>query len=490
MTARVIVIGAGLGGLSAACHLAGRGHEVTVLERTDQAGGRATRREVDGYAFDLGPTVLTMTGILADTFAAAGADMDDHLSLHRLDPAYRAVYADGSTIRVRAGRDEMAEEIRTVCGAADARGFERFCRWLTDLYAAELTPFIDRNYNGIGDLVRPLGPAWRLARLGGFGNLARRVDSFFVDDRLRRLFSFQSLYAGLAPHRALALYAVITYMDTVQGVYHPEGGMAAVSQALAVAAQKAGAEVHLSAPVDEVVLAGGARGRVTGVRMASGEFVEADAVVCNAEPAVAYRTMVPSLAAPRVARKGKYSPSAVVWHAGVRGPLPDDAAHHNIHFGATWRGAFDALLDGHLMPDPSTLVSIPTLSEPALAPPGGHVLYALEPVPNLDGSLDWDREREPVRNRLLRRLNSQGYPTEAEAEMFVDPQDWQRQGLERGTPFSLSHRFTQTGPFRPANIDHRAPGLVFTGAGTVPGVGIPMVLLSGRLAAARVEEMS
>ena len=118
------------------------------------------------------------------------------------------------------------------------------------------------------------------------------------------------------------------------------------------------------------------------------------------------------------------------------------------------------------------------------------MLYALEPVPNLDGSLDWSRDRERVRDRLLRRLASLGYPTETDAEMFVDPTDWAGEGLERGTPFSLAHRFTQTGPFRPANVDRRAPGLVFTGAGTVPGVGIPMVLLSGRLAAARVEELS
>jgi phytoene desaturase len=484
----VIVVGGGLGGLSAACHLAGEGHEVTVLEQADHPGGSAGRLQMEGYAFDTGPTVLTMAGILADTFAAAGTTMDDHLRLHRLDPAYRAVYADGSMLRVRAGREAMTDEIRETCGAGEAAGFQRFCGWLTELHDAELAPFINRNYDSPADLARPLAPAVRLARLGGFGNLTKRVNRYFADDRLRRLFSFQSLYAGLAPHRALALYAVITYMDTVEGVFHAEGGMAAVPRALAEAAEKAGATLRFGNVVERIVVANGTRGRVRGVRLASGEFVRADVVVCNAEPAVAYRRFLPSLPAPRVARRGTYSPSAVVWHAGVTGPVPDGVAHHNIHFGSSWQGAFDALLDNRLMPDPSTLVSVPTVSEPTLAPSGGNVLYALEPVPNLDGDLDWTVERQRVRDQLVGRVASLGYPTQTAVESFVDPLDWERRGLERGTPFSLAHRFFQTGPFRPGNVDRRVPGLVFVGAGTVPGVGIPMVLLSGRLAAARVEE--
>jgi phytoene desaturase len=133
-------------------------------------------------------------------------------------------------------------------------------------------------------------------------------------------------------------------------------------------------------------------------------------------------------------------------------------------------------------------VSVPTRSEPSLAPVGRHVLYALEPVPNLDGDIDWTRDRERFRDRIVSRLASFGYPTDADVELFYEPLDWEREGLERGTPFSLSHRFSQTGPFRTPNIERRVPGLVFTGAGTVPGVGVPMVLLSGRLAAERVRE--
>jgi phytoene desaturase len=177
-----------------------------------------------------------------------------------------------------------------------------------------------------------------------------------------------------------------------------------------------------------------------------------------------------------------------VVHLGVAGSLPPGTAHHNIHFGRAWESSFRALLhDGQRMADPSFLVTVPTLADASLAPPERHVLYALEPVPNLDGSIDWTSERPRARDELLARLARAGYPGNVEVEVVVDPTDWERDGMERGTPFALAHRFFQTGPFRPANVDARAPGLVFAGSGTVPGVGVPMVLVSGRLAAERVE---
>jgi phytoene desaturase len=180
-----------------------------------------------------------------------------------------------------------------------------------------------------------------------------------------------------------------------------------------------------------------------------------------------------------------------VWHAGAAGVLDTDVAHHNIHFGGAWEDAFDALFDrGERMPDPSILVSVPTISEPSMAPPGRHVLFALEPVPNLDGAVDWRWERDRARDDLAKRVSGLGYPDSVETEWFFDPMDWAAQGMERGTPFALAHRFLQSGPFRPGNTLAAAPGLVFAGSGTVPGVGVPMVLLSGRLAAERVRELA
>ena len=484
---RTVVVGAGLGGLSAACHLAGRGHEVVVVDRESVPGGRAGVVEEGGFRIDSGPTVLTMVGLLEQTFAAAGADLEDHLTLRLLDPTYRASFPDGSELRVRPDRDAMVEEIRTFAGAGEAAAFERFCSWLGRVYRLELPHFIDRNYDSPLDLARDPMALLRLVRLGGLRKLAPTVAGFFRDERLQRIFSFQSMYAGLSPFEALAIYSVITYMDMVEGVYFPEGGMHEVPRALTSAAEKAGATFHFATPVERITRH--ADGSVQGVRLSSGELIAADAVVCNVDVAVAYRSLL-GLSAPRVAWRGRYSPSCIVWLAGVRGTLPAGAAHHNIRFGRSWREAFTSLLaDGRRMPDPSILVTSATASDPSLAPAGATTLFALEPAPNLDGSVDWVSERPRLRDELANRVGALGYPVDdVVVERLTDPRDWEAQGLERGTPFALAHRFFQTGPFRPGNVDRRIPGLVFTGMGTVPGVGIPMVLISGRLAADRVDE--
>ncbi len=483
---KVVVVGAGLGGLSAACHIAGRGHDVEVLEREDVPGGRAGLLEVSGYRFDTGPSVLTMTDILSQTFAAAGADMAEYLDLRPVDPMYRACYADGTEIRVRHGREAMTEEIRQVSGPVEAAAFGRFCDWLSELYRLELPNFIDRNFDSVLSITNPPTPLAALVRMGGFRRLATVVNSYFSDPRLQKVFSFQAMYAGLSPFEALALYCVITYMDTVEGVYFPEGGMHAVPRGLAAAAEKAGTSFRYGVTVERVVRTGD---RVSGVRLSGGEVVPADAVVLNPDLPVAYRELLPGVRPPLVTKRGNYSPSCAVWLVGAEGRLPEGAAHHNIHFGAAWEGAFDALLDqGVCMPDPSILVTSPTASDPSLAPEGRVSLYVLEPVPNLDGKVDWSVERDRLKESLAGRVAALGYPVDhVEYERFLDPTDWERMGMERGTPFALAHNFFQTGPFRPNNVDRRVPGVVFVGSGTVPGVGVPMVLLSGRLAADRVD---
>ncbi len=481
----IVVVGAGLAGLAAACHLTGRGHAVTVVERGAGPGGRAGRTDSAGYSFDTGPSVLTMPDLIADALAAVDVRMSDVLPLRRLDPAYRAVFADHSVLRVRADRACMRAEIAENCGAADAVAHDGFTDWLHELYEAEFGAFIDRNFDSPFDLLRSPRAALRLLRLGGFRRLGPTVRRRFADPRLHRLFTFQALYAGLSPDDALALYAVITYMDTVAGVWFPDGGMHAVPTALAAAAEKAGAALRFGTAVSRI-LRRSDTGAVTGVQLSDGERLRAEVVLLTADPPEAYRELLPELRPPRAVTRGRYSPSAVVWHLGVRGRPAAGTAHHNIHFGRAWRDAFRDLIDrGRLMSDPSRLVSVPSLTDPGLAPPGGSTLFVLEPVPNLTAPLDWSTSRQAMRQRLLTFLDGAGYPTDVVTEQLVTPLDWQRQGLHLGTPFSLAHTFRQTGPFRTPNVETRVPGVVFAGSGTVPGVGVPMVLVSGKLAADR-----
>jgi phytoene desaturase len=482
-TDRVVVVGAGLGGLAAALHLAGAGREVTVVERADVPGGRCGLIADSGYRFDTGPTVLTMPDLLARPLAAVGEQLTDRVTLHRLDPAYRARFADGSTIDVRADPDATGEEIARVCGPREADGWHRYVRFLRELYALERPHFIDRNLDSPAQLVGPA--AARLVALGGFRRLAAKVADFVGDERLQRLFSFQAMYAGLAPARALALYAVITYMDCVEGVWFPEGGMHAVPRALAAAATDHGVTIRYGTTVHHVDVA---HGRARGVITADGERIPADVVVVNADLPTAYAELLPTERTPRRVRRLRYSPSAVVAHLGSAATVTD--AHHTIDFGRAWQSTFTEIIDdGVPMSDPSFLLTTPTRTDPTLAPPGRHAYYALFPAPNTRGRVDWTAERERYRDHVLATLDARGYGAlarDVEVEHLVTPADWAAQGLAAGAPFAAAHTFAQTGPFRPATLAPGVDGLVFCGSNSQPGVGVPMVLVSGRLAAERI----
>ena len=478
-TDRVVVVGAGLGGLSAALRLLAAGREVTVLEREPVPGGRAGLLEKDGYAFDTGPTVLTMPDLIADALGCVGEELTDWLDLRPLDPVYRAFFPDGSTLDVRSDPTAMAEEVRRVCGAREAQGYERFVRFASRLYRYERDDFIDRNTDSPLDLLTP--NLARLAAVGGFRRLAPKVSSYLKDPRTQRVFSFQALYAGVSPYEALALYAVIAYMDAVSGVVAPVGGMHAIPRALAGAAEKHGATIRYGETVARVVVE---RGRAVGVETTTGELVPADVVVLNPDLPAAL-----DLLPPRPRRRFRASPSCYLLLAGSRQGY-SKAAHHNLHVGREWRPVFtDLTRRGRLMADPSLLVTSPTTTDPSLAPAGRHSYYVLAPTPNQTSGIDWEVVGPRYREELLHRLEGLGYKgfgDAIEVEHVTTPLDWARQGMVDGTPFSFAHTMRQTGPFRPGNLVPGVEGVVLTGCGTRPGVGVPMVLLSGRLAAERV----
>jgi len=483
-TENVVIVGAGLGGLSAAMHLAAAGRTVTVLEREAIPGGRAGRLSVptaDGsFEFDTGPTVLTMPDLIADCFNALGENMGDWLTLEPVKPLYRSFYPDGSVLDVHSNTDEMTEEIRNVIGPDEAAGYRRYVDFVTELYRYEMKDFIDRNIDSPLDLLTP--NLARLAAIGGFRRLAPKVEEYLKDPRTQRVFSFQSMYAGLSPYDALAIYAVIAYMDSVAGVFAPKGGMHAVPKAMAQAAAAHGVTFTYGVEVAHVDRIGG---RATAVITTEGERIPADVVVLNPDVPVAFRDLLGI--EPWSIRRLKYSPSCFLFLAGSSAKY-NSIAHHNIHFGKKWRGVFDDIIrDRKLMSDPSVLVTNPTYSDRSLAPAGKEVYYVLFPTPNLDADIDWVKEGPRYRDEVCQVLEERGYrdfTSSIEVENVTTPLDWHQRGMERGAPFASSHTFGQTGPFRPGNL--WGQNIVFTGSGTRPGVGVPMVLISGRLAAERI----
>ena len=481
-TDHVVVVGAGLAGLSAALRLAGAGRKVTVVERESVPGGRNGLLKKSGYSFDTGPSVLTMPDLISDALACVGEDIKDWLDLVPLKPLYRAFYHDGSQLDVHADTNQMQAEIAKSISSKEAEGYARYVEFVTKLYKYEMKDFIDRNIDSPLNLLTP--NLARLIALGGFRRLAPKVNQFLKDPRTQKVYSFQAMYAGVSPQQALAIYAVIAYMDSVNGVFFPKGGMHAVPRALAGAAEKHGVTFKYSSTVTSIERK---NGRATAVITDKGERIPCDVVVLNPDLPVAWRDLLGKQ--PRSVKRLKYSPSCATLLIGLSKTY-DHLAHHNIHFGKSWAGVFDELIKKKtLMSDPSILVTVPSKDDPALAPAGKSSYYVLFPTPNLSADIDWEKIGPKYRDEMIKSLEDRGYTgfgDAIEVEQLTTPLDWKNQGMEQGAPFASAHTFFQTGPFRPKNLAKGFENIVFAGSGTQPGVGVPMVLISGRLAAERI----
>jgi phytoene desaturase len=479
---KVVVVGAGLAGLSATLRLIGEGREVTLLERESFPGGRNGLLKKDGYSFDTGPTVLTMPSLIEDAMNCVGEKMSDWLTLLPLSPLYRAFYSDGSTLDVHPDTNRMEEEIARVIGGDEAAGYRRYVDFVTKLYKYEMNDFIDKNIDSPFDLLTP--NLARLIAIGGFKRLAPKVAQFLKDPRTQRIYSFQAMYAGVSPQQALAIYAVIAYMDAVNGVFFPKGGMHAVPRALAAVAEKHGAKIHYNSKVVRLEVR---NHRIVAAITEDGSRYECDAIILNPDLPVAYRDLLKK--SPSRIKRLNYSPSCAVLLAGSSKKY-EHIAHHNIHFGDSWDGVFEELIEKKtLMSDPSLLVTVPTHDDKSLAPAGKQSYYVLFPTPNLSADIDWKIEAPRYRDQMVKTMESRGYTdfgNSIEVENLTTPLEWEAMGLEMGAPFASAHTFLQTGPFRPNNMAKGFENVVFAGSGTQPGVGVPMVLISGKLAAERI----
>lgn len=500
-TDRVVVVGGGLAGLSAGLHLLGAGREVTLLERDPTVGGRVGTYAGPGYEIDSGATVLTMPELVTEALAAVGQDTDTvspPLRMRRLEPAYHARFADGTTLAVHSDPAAMAAEVTRAFGPDEAQRYRRLRGWLERVFRAEFDTFIDANFDSPLDLAgsrTALTDLTTLVRLGAFGRLGPRVARMVHDPRLQRIFTFQSLYAGTSPAKALGIYGAIAHMDTSMGVYFPDGGMRAIAESMADAFTAAGGRLHLGAEVTRIEYAGG---RARRVLTSDGAGHDADAVVLTADLGGAGALLPPRS---RRRRPVRHSPSAVVAHGTVPVEVSRHWAgsgHHTIDFGDAWERTFTEITArrgrGRLMSDPSLLLTRPACTDPGLRltrdGQDHEPLSVLAPCPNLDSApLDWAALGRPYVRELLGVLERRGYVGIAEhfrVDIVDTPQTWADRGMSAGSPFAAAHTFAQTGPFRRGNLDTGASNVVLAGCGTTPGVGVPTVLVSGKLAAQRI----
>ena len=482
---RVALIGAGVGGLSAAVRLAHQGYAVDVYEKGAVPGGRCGRLEVGGFTFDTGPTLLLMPEVLEETFAAAGRRLSDYLTLVRCDPNYRVHFRDGSAITLTTELTAMGREIERI----EPGAFERYLAFLAQgrvQYRTSVDRFVGRNFDHLGQFLTP-GNLREVFRVRAHRKMYGEVSRFFRDPRLRAALSFQTMYLGISPYESPAVYGLLPFTELAQGIWYPRGGMYEIPRALERLARELGVVFHYGTPVERIEIA---NGRASGLRLAGGRRAPADVVLCNADLPWAYRNLIePSASVLRGADRLKYTSSAYMMYLGTTRRFPG-LLHHNVYLGRDYRASFDDIFKRFRVPaDPSFYVNVSARTDPAAAPAGKDNVYVLVPVPHRHASLDWAVEGPRLRAGVLERLAELGTDLRGaiEVERHWTPDDYAVElNLERGSAFGLSHNFFQVGPFRPANQDRNVANLFFVGASTQPGTGLPMVMLSARLVTERI----
>ncbi|MDW8131866.1 MAG: phytoene desaturase family protein [Bryobacterales bacterium] len=478
----VIVIGAGLGGLSAAIHLRLAGHPVRIFEANGSAGGRANLLMLEGLPFDTGPTLLNYPWIFRDLFHAAGERLEDFVELRRVEPTLTFYWPDGWRLRLSAQRELLAAELASLEPSA-GRSLDRFLADAGAKFRLAFEKLIPRDepsplrYFAALKLREWLTAAlWRSM----YAELARFFRSRYV---LEALGSY-AMYLGGSPFRLPGIFTLLPYGELAHGLWYPRGGVYALIAAIETLARGLGIEIHYGQKVSRILAR---NGRVHAVELADGTRVPAPIAVCNMDLPEAFPRLLGE-PPPRSAM----SPAVLTFYWVVR-RLPEQLGHHTIFLPEHYRRAFWELLYGRGIPSQLAFyVSAPDRQEPRPTATTCARLFVLIPLPTLSslGPVNWPETIARLRLHVLERLAAAGSSfreSEILAEQVWTPADWSRRFcLHDGSAFGAAHTLLQVGPFRSPNFSRRHRGLYFVGASTIPGTGLPMVVLSGRLVAQRV----
>ncbi|HMK09053.1 MAG TPA: phytoene desaturase family protein [Anaerolineales bacterium] len=483
----VAVIGAGVGGIAAAAHLARLGQRVHVFEKNGRPGGRLDHFWRDGHHFDTGPTLLVLPLVYRQEFAALGASLAQSLDLVRIDPTYRLVFDDGSQLALTSEEEPMRRQLETI----EAGSFAALHRYLEDGardYAWAMSNLVEREPRLWADVLSPRALTL-LRQARAFLPHYRHMQAYFDDPRLKAAFTFQDIYMGLSPFEAPALFSMMPFSELVHGVFFPRGGMYRIVEALMTIAREAGVEFHFHTPVRRIATQSAS---AEGLVLEDGRTFEAQAVIANADLPYVYQQLLPADGqAARLARL-RYSCSVISFFWGIDRPV-ESVGPHTLFLADDYAGNFDSLDRRHTLPDnPSVYVHAPAHIDPSLAPPGQDTLTAIVPVGHLDDDhpQDWPALRARARRAVLQRLAELGegdLEAHIKFEANYTPLSWRRRyNLVRGSTHGLSHTLTQMAYFRPANRHPQLRNVYFVGASTHPGTGVPTALISARLTAERL----
>ncbi len=491
---RVAVIGSGLGGLSAACVLAARGHEVTLFEKNEWLGGKAAEHRADGFRFDMGPTILTLPGVLKRIFTEAGKRIEDYLQLVELDPQWRCFFEDGCTLDLVADTADMQQNLRQLTGDdKTSDGYEKFIGMSKRLHDVSERFFFWRSVGGISDTFQSSG-AFNLEVLKDVLSLrmgqsvAAVVRKHVPDARVAQMIDHFTQYVGSSPEASPAVLCGIAHMQTKEGVWYPIGGTRAVPEALAKLATELGVDMRCNADVEAIETVGS---EVVGVRLVGGESLAFDAVVSNCDSVRTHRELLSGYSQPTpFSRKHDFEPacSGVVLYLGLDEAY-EHLLHHNFVFSKDPHEEFDWIYRrGNPAPDPTCYVAAPARTEPAVAPEGGEALYVLVHTPYLRPDHDWSQMFPEYRDVILDKLERTGGMRDIRkrivSEASLTPEGiHKRYRVLNGAIYGLASHGKFLGAFKPRNRSRDLHGLYLAGGAAHPGPGMPMVLMSGWIAA-------
>ncbi len=485
---KAVIIGSGFGGLGTACLLAKAGYEVVVFEKNEQPGGRASVFSEKGYTFDMGPSWYLMPDIFEHFFQLMGERVEDYLDLKKLQPSYRIFFKDEN--RVVDIHSDLEKDLPTL-EALEPDSTPQVREYLKRSgyqYEVAKNHFLFKNYDSILDFFN-----WKTmiegSRLSVFTKMDRYVKRFFKSDALQKIMQYTLVFLGSSPYNTPALYNIMSHIDFSMGVFYPQGGIYKIVEAFVAMAKKNGATIEIEKEVKRILVD---QGKAHGVELMDGSVVQADLVISNAD--IAFTDMVLTPEGSRMHddtywKSRTLAPSAFIMYLGVDGRIPE-LTHHNLIFSKNWEKNFAEIFDRPQWPsDPSLYVCAPSVTDPSVAPSGKENLFVLVPIAS---GLEYTQgQLEQYGDKILGMMESEmkipNLQKRIEYKKFFSVKDFgERYHSLGGSALGLAHTMGQTAIFRPNNINRKVENLLYVGAGTNPGIGMPICLVSAELAYKRI----